>query len=466
MSYSDGKNETPSQAETQPQPKSLIASNGELDTQSSAEDNYALATSLLPGGGPVSDEDYQSALRLERSEHGDEALSLYVHLPFCPSRCLTCNHQTTVTHDARDIDRYIDTLEREMALMADQLGTRRSLQQLHLGGGTPNYLSEIQIVRLMGIVERHFALTSETEASLDANAHRASHAQLSLLHGLGFRAINLEVRDLNPEVLSAVGRSQSLAVIRDVVDSAREIGFNRVSTDLVYGLPMQTPTSIGETLQQLLTLNPDRIHCFAYSRRQDTFEHQRAVDVSMLPSLGDKLASFSRIVDTLCSASYQWIGLDCFALERDPIAAAQKEGTLHRNWIGYTPQHGRRVIGVGSSSVTDLSAISVRNHNSIEHWRQAVEAGRLPAREGELLSREQREQRYALSDLMCNLESSSIEPLFGVEDDDCTQTLRTLVDKGLLELDGSHVSVTEEGRFTLHRIWGDAAAGHRRDFLV
>ncbi|MDP5069418.1 MAG: radical SAM protein, partial [Congregibacter sp.] len=194
----------------------------------------------------VTQNDYIAALEDEK-HHSDESLSMYVHLPFCPSRCLTCDHQTSVSHDQKQIDRYLDALELEVQLITDHLGKGRHLQQLHLGGGTPNYLSEVQLVRLLDMLDSHFTINAQTESSLDANAQRASLSQLTLLHGLGFRTLNLELRDLDPTVQRALGRHQSLPVVRDVFENARHVGFDTVSTDLVYGLPMQTSASVQQT---------------------------------------------------------------------------------------------------------------------------------------------------------------------------------------------------------------------------
>jgi oxygen-independent coproporphyrinogen-3 oxidase len=418
---------------------------------------------FLTTHGPISDQEYRSALLEEAQLSREDPLSLYVHLPFCPSRCLTCDHESTVTHDMREIDRYLDAMQRELQLVTEQLGPRRTLRQLHLGGGTPNYLSDTQLVRLLDIIETHFVLDEATEATLDANAHRASQSQLSLLHGLGFRGLNLQIRDLDAAVQQAVGRSQSLAVIRDVVDTARELGFERISTDLVYGLPGQTSASIKQTLARLLELDPDRISCMSHSRRQDAFEHQRAVDTTQLPSLADKVAIFSRIVDTLCGDDSPWVGLDCFAKPSDPIALAQQRGALHRNWIGYTAAADRRVLGVGNASVSDLSQICVRNHPSVENWRGALEKGSLPVYEGERLSATQRAQRHALSDLMCNLESRELPALL---DERIGKAIQPLVDDGLIEVSKDQVAITENGRFLLHRLWGDSAPVHRWSHLA
>jgi oxygen-independent coproporphyrinogen-3 oxidase len=398
---------------------------------------------------------YIEALRAESAS--EDGLSLYVHLPFCPSRCLTCDHDTSVSHNPREIDRYIDAIEREAQLVTAHLGRRR-LQQLHLGGGTPNYLSDTQLVRLLDIIDRYFDIDDDTEASLDANAHRASYSQLSLLRGLGFSGLNLAIRDLDPGVQRALGRAQSLPVITDVIEAARDLGFTTVSTDLVYGLPEQTAGSIGDTLAQLLSLRPDHINCFAHQRRQNTFEHQRAVDATRLPSLADKIAIFSRIVDTLCDEGYRWVGLDCFASPDSEVIRAQESGHLQHNWIGYTAQPGRSVLGLGASSVSDLTTIRVRNLPTLEQWRSALEAGQLPVCDGEILSATARAQRNALSDLLCNLQSSELEPLLDIEG---SANIRALVDEGLIEVTDGRVAVTETGRFALHQLWGDSSPSHR-----
>lgn len=407
----------------------------------------------------VGSEDFATALQNENSAL-DKPLSVYVHLPFCPSRCLTCDHETTVSHDHRQIDEYLDSLAIEVELAASKMGGRRRLQQLHLGGGTPNYLSEIQLVRLIDILDQHFVLDEHTETSLEANAHRASVSQLALLHGLGFRELNLEVRDLDPGVQKALGRHQSLPVVRDVVEHARNIGFSRVSTDLVYGLPKQTLSSMRNTVEQLLALDPDHISCYRYARRPESFSHQSAVNSNDMPSLGDKVAVFSRIVDGLCDAGYQWVGIDCFAKQDSDIADAHRRGELHRNRIGYTTRAGHDMLGFGSSSFSDLSQISVRNFNKISDWSDAIKQGRLPVSVGQLITPETHARRVALSDLMCNLELNDRQHALndaGHED----PMLTALRQDGIVEVNGDKLRVTAEGRYKLHQLWGDASPTYR-----
>eukprot|EP00579_Thalassiosira_antarctica_P024236 CAMPEP_0201984746 /NCGR_PEP_ID=MMETSP0904-20121228/84544_1 /ASSEMBLY_ACC=CAM_ASM_000553 /TAXON_ID=420261 /ORGANISM="Thalassiosira antarctica, Strain CCMP982" /LENGTH=288 /DNA_ID=CAMNT_0048538209 /DNA_START=76 /DNA_END=939 /DNA_ORIENTATION=- len=288
MNVSDSKNDNSFQNK---QNARMIITSGGMEP-----DDRKLFDSGLTFDPAMTHNDYVLALEDEK-RNVNESLSMYVHLPFCPSRCLTCDHQTSVSHDHKEIDRYLDTLEIEIQLVTDHLGRGRHLQQLHLGGGTPNYLSEVQLVRLVDMLDKYFSIDAQTESSLDANAQRASMSQLSLLHGLGFRTLNIELRDLDPTVQKALGRHQSVSVVRDVFDNARQVGFDTVSTDLVYGLPMQSVASVQRTLDSLLELNPDRISCFTYSRRANLFQHQRAIDAQQMPSVADKVAIFSRIVD-------------------------------------------------------------------------------------------------------------------------------------------------------------------------
>jgi len=428
---------------------------GERGSADAARNDLIHRTALAEPAFLADPGEYSKALQVERAREGED-LAVYVHLPFCPSRCLTCDNQTTVSHESRQVDRYIDALEREIRLVTDHLGTNRRLQQLHLGGGTPNYLSDLQLVRLIDILDQHFTMDDDTDTTLEANAHRASFTQLTLLHGLGFRGLNLELRDLDPRVQDALGRRQSLTVVRDVVESARAIGFSRVSTDLVYGLPRQTAASMRSTIEKLVALEPDRISCSTYARRPEAFRHQSAVDKGQLPSLGDKVAIFSRIVEGLGDAGYEWVGLDCFARPEDDIARAHRSGDLRRNWIGYTARQGRSLLGLGSSAGSELSTFSTRNTCSVDAWREALEGDRLPLETATPLNPKLHERRHALSDLLCNLQrDASLSAALGAPRDG--SLVQCLEEDGLIEVDRDIVSVTDTGRATLNQLWGSTS---------
>ncbi|MGD8643430.1 MAG: radical SAM protein, partial [Chromatiales bacterium] len=277
-------------------PSALIARYAATPARQGSERVFATPRS-------ISAREYADALP-RTSASNDEPVSLYVHLPFCPVRCLNCDNNTTITHSACEIDRYLDALDREMALLAGHIGEGHQVAQLHMGGGSPNYLTEPQLLRLVDILERHFAIDEYTESSLEANPKRTSSSQLDLLHGLGFRRVNFAVRDVDPGVQHAIGRVQSLEMIDDAFCSAREAGFDTISMDLMYGLPCQTTDSIQRTVEDVLALGPDRVSCFSYTRQPDRFVHQRAIEPSQMPSLADKLSLFSTIVDGLTDASY------------------------------------------------------------------------------------------------------------------------------------------------------------------
>lgn len=401
---------------------------------------------------------YDEALRQAASSPlPEDGLSIYIHLPFCPSRCLSCDHNTTVTHNPGDIDTYIDTLDAEMALITERLGQGRLLQQLHLGGGTPNYLSDTQLVRLVSVLEKHFTIGPDTETSLEANPKRTSAGQLALLRGLGFRRINFEVRDLDPGVQMALGRSQSSRMLADVFETTRDAGFETISMDLVYGLPNQSLETVCNTLRQVLELAPDRVACFSYSRRPDTFSHQRAIDDASLPSLADRMVMMNATANRLQDGGYTWIGLDCFAREGDVLEEAQAEHRLHRNWIGYTLHECTDLIGFGTNAVTELGNLCVQNHLDIKQWQDSILGGRLPIGNGVQMSRGDQAKRRALNDLMCNMSLSDYASLRMLEGD----ALDELQQGGMVQVSEDRVEVTPEGRFMLHQMWGDASPLYR-----
>lgn len=388
-------------------------------------------------------------------------IAVHVRIPFCPSRCLSCDHHTTVTHNTDVIDRYLGDLEREIDMVTDCIGRNIPLSQLHLGGGTPNYLSDTQLVRLMAIIDQHFKIDRHTEASLEASPKRCSPSQLALLSGLGFSTLYLQIRDLDDEVQLAIGRAHSLPMLSDVVDGARQEGFSTIGMDVVYGLPYQSVGSIRRTLDQMLALQPERISCQAFSRRPEVFRHQRAIEASSLPSLGDKVAMFSTACDAMLDAGYEWVGLDCFASPKDPLTSARAEGRLYRNWIGYTASGDYNLFGFGADAVSQLSEADVQNVVSLEEWHQALAAGELPVQCGVSISEHERRRRKALNRLMCNLELSDYHDLLDAEANDGQHTLSSLERGGLVRVMPEKVEITDYGRFALHQMFSDASPHFR-----
>ncbi|NCA68488.1 MAG: oxygen-independent coproporphyrinogen III oxidase [Sphingobacteriia bacterium] len=392
------------------------------------------------------DAHYKEAL-LGLRERADEPLALYVHVPFCHVRCLYCACNTTITHSEERVDQYLDMLDREMAMVTELIGPGRVVDQLHVGGGTPNHLNEPQLARLMEIVERHFALLDHACTSIECNPRRTSAGQLDLIYGLGFRRVSFGVQDLNTNVQRAIGRVQSLDMVRDVYLTARETGFESINLDLIYGLPFQTPASFQATLDRIVELGPDRIACFSYAHDPLTRPHQHAISLDDLPTPVEKLSLLHQAVETFTDAGYRWVGLDVFARKDDELTCAQEERRLYRNAIGYTPMPGKQVLGFGPSGIGEVSGALVQNAADLRTWQRLIAAGSLPVGRGRRLTDQERRRREALLYLMCNLElpASSARWLGNEYERFCSHA-----GQGLLVVTDDKIQVTEAGRYLLH----------------
>jgi oxygen-independent coproporphyrinogen-3 oxidase len=379
----------------------------------------------------------------------NQSLALYLHVPFCAVRCHFCACNTNVTHDAEQIDDYLDTLEREMDLVVATLGEGRQVRQLHVGGGTPNHLSDEQLVRLVEIVHQHFQVAEDACVCIECNPRRASARQMELLQGLGFGWISLGVQDLSLEVQRAIGRIQSEAVIRDVCQMAREVGFQNINIDLIHGLPDQTEKALASTLEQVISLRPDRIRCFSYAHAPARRPNQLAINSQSLPSPTEKISLFGRVVKELTQAGYTWIGADCFAGPRDEWTLAQAEGRLRRNSMGYTAAPTDYQLACGPHGLGEVGSLFVQNEPSLAGWTRAVRAGRLPIAWGHRLGDEDFRRRRVYEHLLCNLVlPASTAKTLGAD----LESLGRCVDDGLLEMNAEGIRVTERGRFFLESL--------------
>jgi oxygen-independent coproporphyrinogen-3 oxidase len=405
--------------------------------------------------GPLDAADYERALG-RIAQHPDETLALYVHIPFCPGRCLYCACNTTVTHDTGWIDRYLDALEGEMALVSQRLHGRHDVLQLHLAGGTPNYLNDAQLTRLTEIIERHFRIIPDTDLSIECDPRRTSAGQLDLLHALGYRRITFGVQDLDPKVQRAIGRVQSVDLIRDVYAMARETGFDAIGFDLIYGLPEQTEAGFQATLDTIVDLGPDRVSCFGYARTTNKGLHQYAIDAHRLPSATQRQALFHRAVNTLTSTGYAWIGLDAFALDSDELASAQEEGRLRRNCIGYTGISTDHQLGFGSGAIGDVDGLCLQNEVDIDRWMAEIERGALPISHGHQLDDHNRRRREAIEHMICNLELPA-ELASGCLDDEYAR-LAAYASDGLVRIEPDRLRITPSGRYFLRTLCSEHGA--------
>jgi len=417
---------------------------------------YAQSVSAAASGiGSLDSAEYGRALD-RVAQHPDETLSLYVHIPFCPGRCLYCACNTTVTHDTGWIDRYLESMDREMALVSERLQTRHDVRQLHLAGGTPNYLNDAQLTRLTEIIERHFRIIPDTDLSIECDPRRTSAGQLDLLHALGYRRVSFGVQDLDPGVQRAIARVQSIDLVRDVYAMARETGFDAVGIDLIYGLPEQTEQTFQATLDAMVDLAPDRISCFGYARTTAQGTHQYAIDAYRLPAAAERQLLFHRAVNTLTAAGYSWIGLDAFALDTDELAVAQEEGRLKRNCIGYTEIDTDHTVGFGSGAIGDIGGLCVQNEIDIDTWMSRVERGEFPVARGHRISDSDRRRRLAIEHMICNLELP-VELAAGCLDDEYSR-LAGFASDGLVEIEPDRLRITASGRYFLRTLCSEHGA--------
>jgi oxygen-independent coproporphyrinogen-3 oxidase len=400
------------------------------------------------------EDDWRAALQ-DLASQPDREVSVYVHLPYCLKRCHYCGCNAAIPDSRSDVDRYLDHLERELDLVAAQLG-RRKVVQMHWGGGTPNYQTEAQLRRTFALLADRFDLVGEVSIECDPRAGKPD--QPHLLRELGFNRISMGVQDFDPRVQEAIGRRQPEKVTRRFVDASREAGFESVNLDLVYGLPYQDQAVFADSLQKVIELAPDRMAVFGYAHVPWAKSNQEAIDASTLPPGPVRFELYKQAVETLTEAGYTWIGLDHFARPDDELAVALGEKRLHRNFMGYTTRPALDMLAFGNSSIGDVCDRFAQNVIGVGDYEASVAAGRLPVVKGMRLSDDDRMRRSVILHLMCNLElpwditvsgyGKTVEELIPGS----AAALAPLADDGLITLDDAGLKVTDLGRFFLRNV--------------
>jgi len=401
-------------------------------------------------------DDYIKAL--ENSASSDQALSLYVHIPFCRARCYYCGCNTCITKDPDRPDNYLKLIDNEIKLVRKHLGKRNRLAQLHWGGGTPTYLSEDQMRRLFGSITEHFTLDPNAEAAIEVDPRVTTPAHLRLLREFGFNRISLGVQDLNPDVQEAIGRHQTVAQTEELFNLCRELGFGGINVDLIYGLPRQTISEFAKTVERIIEWGADRVAVYSYAHLPRVMAHQKKIDESTLPPTEKKFELFETALIGFLNASYVQIGMDHFAKPDDELARSLAEGKLHRNFMGYTTRFTDTMVGIGMSSIGDLDNTFVQNLSGIDSYMNAITENKPAVYRGLRLSEDDRIRRATILSLMCNfvLKFEMLEREFGVsygdyfsaEDSD----LDEFISDGLLERSDKEVRVTPPGRVFVRNI--------------
>ncbi len=396
----------------------------------------------------VDDAAYRSALVQASSD--DAPIAVYAHFAYCAAKCFYCGCNALTTSRHETVDRYLDDLERELELVVDALGTGRAVAQMHWGGGTPNLLDDEQLARAFAMFARRFTFTDDVELSVEADPRLVTKAQLITLRTLGFTRISFGVQDLEPDVQEAIGRLQPLELVQEVYAQARAAGFEEINLDLIYGLPRQTFESFARTLEQAIALAPDRVACFGYAHMPAQRPHQRVINEAELPDAGTRFELFRMAASAFTAAGYAWIGLDHFARADDPLTLAQREGRLHRNFMGYTTMPGQHLVGVGMSAISDVAGHFAQNEPGLALWRERVNEGRLPTVRGHVRSDEDRIRQDAILHLMCNLELPY--DAFPGDVNEIMAQFVPYVEDGLALCEAGRLVVTPLGRFFLRNL--------------
>ena len=388
------------------------------------------------------------------------ALSLYVHVPFCLSPCFYCGCTRIITRDRRKADEYMQRLLGEIAMTALLFDKDRRVNQLHLGGGTPNFLDEGQMRTLLGALEEGFNFSDEAEREfgIEVDPRYADASTIRMLAAVGFNRISLGIQDFDPEVQRAVNRIQSVEQTREVIEAARECGFRSVSVDLIHGLPLQTTARFAKTLEEVLALRPDRIATYSYAHMPNRFRAQNQIIDSQLPDAATRLALIGQTVETLTAAGYRFIGLDHFALPEDDLACAQRSGTLQRNFQGYSTHGDCDLIGLGMSSIGHIGRSFHQNARDLNHYYAAIDSGHLPVHRGMELSDDDLIRADLIQQLMCHgdLDISAFEKHHGIHFGDYfaleMRRLSKLEADGLVTTGPKSLKVTARGRFLMRII--------------
>ena len=402
--------------------------------------------------------DYIQALEQRRVGSMALPLSLYVHIPFCESVCYYCACNKVITRHHSRAAEYLRYLTREVELQVAHVGKGHSVSQLHLGGGTPTFLSDAELDDLMSMLRRHFTLVPGGEYSVEVDPRTVTEDRLKSLARMGFNRLSFGVQDFDPAVQKAVHRIQPAEQVFELVAAARRIGFESVNVDLIYGLPLQTPESFKRTLAQVNELRPDRIALYGYAHLPSRFKPQRRISAAELPSAGDKLTMLSMSLDALMDAGYVYVGMDHFALPNDALAVAKRQGRLHRNFQGYSTQPDCDLIGLGVSAIGRVGATYSQNAKTLDEYYDALDQGRLPIVRGMALTRDDLVRRTAIMALMCQgrLLFESIElghlldfrSYFARE----LEQLRDFQDQGLVTIDDQCIEVTDAGWYLVRAI--------------
>lgn len=381
-----------------------------------------------------------------------EGISLYIHLPFCESLCTYCGCNKKITTNHSVEEEYLIMIEKEFSLYLDLLKEKPVIREIHLGGGTPTFFLPENLVRLISFIKQRSVIHSQHEFSIEGHPNNTTLEHLQALYSLGFRRISYGVQDNDPEVQRIINRIQPLENVKNATDNARKIGFESVNYDLIYGLPKQTLQSITRTFEQVLELRPDRVAFYSYAHVPWTSRGQRLFDENDLPSPEEKLQLYLKGKEILTNAGYTDIGMDHFALPTDTLYDAWKDGTLHRNFMGYTTQHTSILLGLGVSSISDIGNAFAQNKKSLHEYYKFISKNELPVFRGYFLNEVDMAFRKYILNISCQGKTKFNPEHLDILKQYSFPELKKLEEDKLIEWDESGLTVSTLGRNFIRNI--------------
>ncbi|MFB2538671.1 MULTISPECIES: oxygen-independent coproporphyrinogen III oxidase [unclassified Acinetobacter] len=381
-------------------------------------------------------------------------LSLYFHIPFCRHLCYYCACNKIITKKNADAGNYLDYLFAEIRQKRALLQGEPVVEQLHLGGGTPTFLSDEELVKLWQFLQSQFTLSTEPTAdySIEIDPRELRPNTLKVLRELGFNRVSFGVQDLEEKVQIAVNRVQSESMIQQVMYEARALGFRSINIDLIYGLPHQTVESMRHTVERIIAMSPDRLSVFNYAHLPERFKGQRQINDADLPNPSDKLAMLGNTINALSTAGYQYIGIDHFAKPDDELAIAQRAGKLHRNFQGYTTHGNCDLLGFGVSSISQIGENYLQNSTDLTEYKAMVDGKQLPAVKRIQAKLPDQLRRYVIMNLLCHdyIDFKDINSRFSVDPTSYfieeIQQLAEMQADQLISMDGSGIRILPKGR--------------------
>ena len=405
-----------------------------------------------------SGDEFRNEIIATNSNGTETPLSLYFHFPFCAKLCYFCGCNMRVTHDRALVRKYLDHLKMEIDMISAMIAPGRSAIQMHWGGGTPTHLNPDEIREIGNYIRDRFDIAPGIEASVEIDPRNLTEDHVAALNDVAFNRTSFGVQDFNHQVQVAINRVQSEEITRETFRWARENGFESINLDLIYGLPFQTVTTFSDTVDKVIDISPDRIAVFNYAHVPWLKKHQSVMPAEEMPSPDERLAILEMTIEKLVGAGYEYIGMDHFAKPTDELAIAQKNGTLYRNFQGYSTRAGTDVYALGLSSISQFENIYAQNVKDLGSYYNLIAAGEPATFVGYRMTEDDHIRKETIMKLMCNLEvdKTEIGNLFGIEFDDYFRSdipkLDPFISEGLVENGSEKIRVLGSGILIIRNI--------------